>query len=217
MFQAIGSLGNVISGVGNIARGFFGQTPAVEQPQITNIQTVGERDTSGSENYGGQVLQANPLAQFGPQVVQGIQRNLPAIQRALGFGAGGAVVGSQFGGNGDVCESPMQKPYNVNKMTGCITITRKQQMALKDALKFTDIPTLAQSIGLDPMQLCQLLLKRFKARGRGITPASMRTTKRTIRQIKALHSEVSSMAAKKTPVRRRSGAISQVNLRGSSS
>ena len=173
MFQAIGSLGNVISGVGNIARGFFGQTPAVEQPQITNIQTVGERDTSGSENYGGQVLQANPLAQFGPQVVQGIQRNLPAIQRALGFGAGGAVVGSQFGGNGDVCESPMQKPYNVNKMTGCITITRKQQMALKDALKFTDIPTLAQSIGLDPMQLCQLLLKRFKARGRGITPASM--------------------------------------------
>lgn len=209
MFQAIGGIGNVLSGVGNIASRIFGQAPAVEAPQITNIQTVGETERSGAENYGGQVMQANPLTAFGPQVVQGISRNLPAIQRALGIG-GGAVLGSQFlGGNGEVCESPMQKPYNVNKMTGCITITRKQQMALKDALKFTDIPTLAESIGLDPMQLCQLLLKRFKARGRGITPASMRTTKRTIRQIKSLHAEVSSMAGRKTPVRR-TAAVKQV-------
>ena len=199
-----------LGAVGDIAGSIFGfRPPAVESPQITNIQTVGERDTSGSENYGGQVMQANPLAAFGPQIAQGIARNLPSIGRALGIG-GGAVIGSQFlGGNGEICESPMQKPYNVNKMTGCITITRKQQMALKDALKFTDIPTLAASIGLDPMQLCQLLLKRFKARGRGITPASMRTTKRTIRQIKSLHSEVSSMAGRKTPVRR-TAAVKQV-------
>jgi hypothetical protein len=204
-----GFISRLAQPVSSIAQGIFGRAPAVEAPQITNIQTVGERDTSGSENYGGQVMQANPLAQFGPQVIQGLQRNLPAIQRALGFGAGGAVIGSQFSGNGEICESPMQKPYNVNKMTGCITITRKQQMALKDALKFTDIPTLAASIGLDPMELCQLLLKRFKARGRGITAASMRTTKRTIRQIKSLHAEVSSMAGRKTPVRR-TAAVKQV-------
>lgn len=216
MFQAIPRIGSVLTDVVNTARNIF--SPAVEAPQITNIQTVGETERSGSENYGGQVMQANPLAAFGPQVATGIARNLPAIGRALGIGGGGAVIGSQFfGGNGDVCETPSMKPYNVNQMTGCITITRKQQMALKDALKFTDIPTLAQSIGLDPMQLCQLLLKRFKARGKGITPASMRTTKRTIRQIKALHADVASMAARKAPVRRRSGAISQVNLRGSSS
>lgn len=209
MFQAIGGLGNVLSGVGNVVGRFFGQAPAVEAPQITNIQTVGETQESGAENYPANVMQANPLTAFGPQIAQGISRNLPAIGRALGLG-GGAVVGSQFlGGNGEICESPMQKPYNVNKMTGCITITRKQQMALKDALKFTDIPTLASSIGLDPMQLCQLLLKRFKTRGRGITPASMRTTKRTIRQIKSLHAEVSSMAGRKTPVRR-TAAVKQV-------
>ena len=59
------------------------------------------------------------------------------------------------------------------------------------------------------MQLCQLLLKRFKSRGRGITAASMRTTKRTIRQIKSLHNEVSSMAGRKTPVRR-AAAVKQV-------
>ena len=208
MFQAIGGLGRVIRTAGDIAGNFFGR-PAVESPQITNIQTVGETQESGSENYGGQTMQANPLAAFGPQVATGIARNLPAIGRALGIG-GGAVLGSQFlGNNGEICESPMQKPYNVNKMTGCITITRKQQMALKDALKYTDIPTLAQSVGLDPMQLCQLLLKRFKSRGRGITAASMKTTKRTIRQIKSLHSEVSSMAGRKTPVRR-TAAVKQV-------
>ena len=208
MFQAIGGLGNVLSGIGSVATRIFG-SPAVEAPQITNIQTVGETERSGAENYGGGVMQANPLTAFGPQIATGIARNLPNIQRALGIG-GGAVIGSQFlGGSPEICESPMQKPYNVNKMTGCITITRKQQMALKDALKFTDIPTLAESIGLDPMQLCQLLLKRFKSRGRGITAASMRTTKRTIRQIKSLHNEVSSMAGRKTPVRR-AAAVKQV-------
>ena len=209
MFQAIGGLGNIIRTAGDIAGNIFGR-PAVESPQITNIQTVGETQESGSENYGGQMMQANPLAAFGPQVATGIAKNLPAIGRALGIG-GGAVIGSQFlgGSSGEICESPMQKPYNVNKITGCITITRKQQMKLKDALQYTDIPTLAASIGLDPMQLCQLLLKRFKARGRGITAASMRTTKRTIRQIKSLHSEVSSMAGRKTPVRR-TAAVKQV-------
>ena len=208
MFQAIGGIGNVLSGVGNVVSRFFGQAPAVEAPQITNIQTVGETQESGTENYP-RMTKANPIATFGPQIAQGISRNLPAIQRALGIG-GGAVIGSQFlGGNGEVCESPMQKPYNVNKMTGCITVTRKQQKALKDALQFTDIPTLADSIGLDPMQLCQLLLKRFKARGRGITAASMRTTKRTIRQIKSLHADVASMAGRKTPVRR-AAAVKQV-------
>jgi len=206
MFSLLGKIASPIAQIGGQIFGNRG--PAVEAPQITNIQTVGETQESGAENYG-QAIQANPLATFGPQIAQGISRNLPAIGRALGIG-GGAVVGSQFfGGNGDICESPMQKPYNINKMTGCITITRKQQMALKDALKFTDIPTLASSIGLDPMQLCQLLLKRFKARGRGITSASMRTTKRTIRQIKSLHSEVSSMAGRKTPVRRAT-AVKQV-------
>lgn len=199
-----------IPAIANVASSIFGrQKDAVEAPQITNIQTVGERDTSGTENYGGQVMQANPLAAFGPQVVQGISRNLPAIGRALGIGGGIAVGANYLDNSGEVCETPSMRPYNVNKMTGCITITRKQQMKLKDALQYTDIPTLAASIGLDPMVLCQLLLKRFKARGRGITAASMRTTKRTIRQIKSLHSEVSSMAGRKTPVRR-TAAVKQV-------
>jgi hypothetical protein len=209
MFSQIGRIGSIVSDIGNVAARFFGP-PAVEQPQITNIQNVGETQDSGTENAGGQFVQANPLAAYGPQIVQGIGKIAPRIGQALGIGGGTALgISALSNNNGNICESPMQRPFNVSKTTGCITITRRQQMALKDALKFTDIPTLANSIGLDPMQLCQLLLKRFKARGRGITAASMKTTKRTIRQIKSLHSEVSSMAGRRTPVRR-TAAVKQV-------
>lgn len=205
-------IGNIIANtIPAIASSIFGRRnePAVEAPQITNIQTVGENQDSGTESIRNQTMQANPFGALGPQALVSLAKRLPGVAGALGLGTGSAIVASQFLGNGDICESPMQRPYNVNKVTGCITISRKQQQALKNALMYTDIPTLAASIGLDPMQLCQLLLKRFKARGRGITAASMRTTKRTIRQIKSLHNEVSSMAGRKTPVRR-TAAVKQV-------
>ena len=50
-----GILRNIAQPIGNIASGIFGRGPAVEAPQITNIQTVGETQESGSENYPGQV------------------------------------------------------------------------------------------------------------------------------------------------------------------
>ena len=210
-----GALSRIVSPAMELGRSLFGGNQGgLEVPITTNISTTNETAESGNAPYA--PVMANPLGgiatQFAPTILRGLQRNLPAIGTGLGVGGGALAVFG--GGSGELCPTPMSKPYNVNKDTGCITITRKQQNALKDALKYTDIPTLASSIGLDPMILCQLLLKRFKARGRGITPASMRTTKRTIRQIKTLHNEVASMAGRKTPVRRRSGAISQVNLRG---
>lgn len=113
------------------------------------------------------------------------------------------------GGNGDVCQPAGQKPFSVNKMNGCITVTRKQQARLKEMVSIVGLEMTADAIGLDPDQLVLLLLKRFKARGRGITAASMKTTKRTIRQIKSLHNEVSSMAGRRTPARR-TAAVKQV-------
>ena len=64
----------LLSGISDVGSSLFRNfnytnQPAQEAPQITNIQTVGERESSGSENYRGQVMQANPLAAFGPQVV----------------------------------------------------------------------------------------------------------------------------------------------------
>jgi len=199
-------LSKIAQPVAGIASNIFGGRPAVEAPQITNIQTVGETQESGAENYGGQMNQANPLAFFGPQIAQGISRNLPQIGRALGIG-GGAVLGANLlNGDGQVCGtgSNAMMPYSVNKQNGCISVTRKQQARLKQMVSMIGLQETASAIGLDADNLVLLLLKRFKARGRGITPASMRTTKRTIRQIKTLHNEVSSMAGRKTPVRRAS-------------
>ena len=87
-------------------------------------------------------------------------------------------------------------------MNGCVTVTRKQQARLKEMVGIIGLEATASAVGLDTNTLVLLLLKRFKARGRGITAASMRTTKRTIRQIKNLHAEVSSMAGRRTTVRR---------------
>lgn len=205
MFKAIQGIGGI---VGDVASRFFGNAPAVEVPQITNIQTTTETQTSGAEGqYRQPMMQANPLAFFSPQVATGIARNLPSIGRALGIGGGVALGGSALlGGDGEVC-SPMSSsmmPYSVNKQSGCISVTRKQQARLKQMVAMIGLAETANAIGLDQDNLVLLLLKRFKARGRGITPASMRTTKRTIRQIKTLHNEVTSMAGRKTPVRRAS-------------
>jgi hypothetical protein len=189
--------------VADVGSSIFGNMrsnqPAVEVPNITNIQTTNETADSGSERP---MMQANPFA-FTAPVATAIGRNLPAIGRALGLG-GGAVIGANYlsGGDGEVCAPKSSAPYSVNKTSGCISVTRKQQARLKEMVSLIGLEGTAEMVGLDPNTLVMLLLKRFKARGRGITAASMKTTKRTIRQIKSLHAEVSSMAGRRSVVRR---------------
>ena len=198
----LGTIGRIVGGVADVGRSIFGGPPAVESPTITNIATTNETRDSGSQ-YERPMMQANPFAMFTPQVATGIARNLPAIGRALGLG-GGAVVGANLlsGGDGEVCAPKSATPYSVNKTSGCISVTRKQQARLKEMVSLIGLEETASMIGLDANTLVMLLLKRFKARGRGITAASMKTTKRTIRQIKNLHAEVSSMAGRRSVVRR---------------
>ena len=194
------SIAGIVEGVGSIASNIFGQRPAVEVPVVTNIQTTQETQDSGS--MPDRQMQANPLAYFTPQVATGIAKNLPAIGRALGIGAGAGLGISALSPNDPACQPMSMKPYNVSKTTGCLSVTRKQQARLKEMVALIGLEATASAVGLDMNDLVLLLLKRFKARGRGITAASMRTTKRTIRQIKNLHAEVASMAGKRTVTRR---------------
>lgn len=197
--QVLGSVGLAAS-TGNpaFAAGAFRSSQmgsAQETPMGPNLQNTVETQTAGSE---GNFMQA--------RTGRGIISQIPTtVPEAIGLG-----IDYFFGGgNGDVCQPQGSKPYSVNKMNGCITVTRKQQNKLKEMVSIVGLEMTADAVGLDPDQLVLLLLKRFKARGRGITAASMKTTKRTIRQIKSLHSEVSSMAGRKTPVRR-TAAVKQV-------
>lgn len=186
----------------NAFRNIFGKEEkmyAVERPTVTNIENTGENANSGMES--GRFTGATFFPAIGP-IIQGL-RNIPNIGRAIGLG-GGAAVGTAMlqSGSGEVCAPKSATPYSVNKTSGCISVSRKQQARLKEMVSLIGLEQTADMVGLDPNTLVMLLLKRFKARGRGITAASMRTTKRTIRQIKTLHSEVASMAGRRSVVRR---------------
>ena len=194
------------------------------------LQGAFEQGGSAQESFQGQNQQATiETTQSGSQGVEVMEGNIagiPQIARNFlnlgrqvlgnrgvqGFGTGVGAVGFAdqiFGGSQQVCQTPQSMPYSVNKMNGCISVSRKQQQKLKEMVALIGVESTAASIGLNPNDLVLLLLKKFKARGRGITAASMRTTKRTIRQIKTLHNEVSSMAGRRTPVRR-AASVKQV-------
>lgn len=206
----LGSTGQVLGSVGlaaatgrpELAAGAFRSSQmgsAAESAIGPNVQNAIETQTAGSEGLRNNLVQART---GGRGVITQIPTSIPeAVGLGLDYFLG-------LGGD-DVCQPQGQKPFSVNKMNGCITVTRKQQSRLKEMVSIVGLEMTADAVGLDPDQLVLLLLKRFKARGRGITAASMRTTKRTIRQIKSLHSEVSSMAGRKTPVRR-TAAVKQV-------
>lgn len=200
--QVLGAVG-LASATGNPA--YVGGAFRSSQMGSARESAVGQNLQQTIETQGAGSMGGNEFVQArtgGRGIISQIPTTVP---EAIGLG-----IDYFFGnGNGDVCESPSQKPYGVNKQTGCITLTRKQQSRLKEMVSIVGLEMTADAVGLDPDQLVLLLLKRFKARGRGITAASMRTTKRTIRQIKSLHSEVSSMAGRKTPVRR-TAAVKQV-------
>jgi len=78
------------------------------------------------------------------------------------------------------------KAFNVNKQTGCITITRKQQAKLKEAVRMFGGPQVAKNLGITNGMLQQLLLKTFRARRRGISGADIRAVKRVDRQMHSL-------------------------------
>ena len=204
----LGSTGQVLGSVGlaaatgnpGLAAGAFRSSQmgsAAENPMGANLQQTIE--TQGAGNMPSNLVQARTGS-------RGIISQIPTtVPEAIGLG-----IDYFFGGgNGEVCQPKGQAPYSINKQNNCITVTRKQQARLKEMVSIVGLEMTADAIDLDPDTLVLLLLKRFKARGRGITAASMKTTKRTIRQIKSLHSEVSSMAGRKTPLRR-TAAVKQV-------
>tara|TARA_Y100000114_G_C11750830_1_gene324230 strand:+ start:593 stop:1270 length:678 start_codon:yes stop_codon:yes gene_type:complete len=202
----LGSTADVVGGIARRAFGLPGQSaaPAVESASTVSIDNTFETPSSGDEGLyrtvgQGMFTQANPLITRIPQVSDRV--------RDIITGLGGGEIFRQglnfFGGDDVICGTQnSMKPYSINKQTGCISVTRKQQNRLKEMVGIVGLEQTASAVGLDTDTLVLLLLKRFKSRGRGITAASMRTTKRTIRQIKSLHNEVSSMAGRKTAVRR---------------
>ena len=82
------------------------------------------------------------------------------------------------GGSGMMmCPPQAPKAFNVNRQTGCVTITRKQQAKLKEAVRMFGGAAVAKNLGISQQLLQQLLLKTFRPRRRGISGADLRTVK----------------------------------------
>ena len=155
---------------------------------------------------------------------------LPAIagqmaQRVPSFISGAAVGGAMdiidqvsefFTGSDDatsgqmMCPTPArQRAFTVNRQTGCISITRKQQAKLKELVRMVGIEQASKSVGLPVKMVSELLMKTFRQRRRGISGADIKAVKRVDRQMHSLAcalggiSQTSrAVASRKSPAKR---------------
>lgn len=85
-----------------------------------------------------------------------------------------------------MCRPARAKAFSVNRNTGCISITRKQQAKLKELVRMVGIEQASKQIGLPVSMTSQLLLKTFRSRRKGISGADIRAVKRVDRQMHSL-------------------------------
>ena len=102
------------------------------------------------------------------------------------FGDDDAPTGTGMSNGMRMCPPSAPKAFNVNKTTGCVTITRRQQAKLREAVRMFGGAQVASNLGISNQLLQQLLLKTFRARRRGISGADIRAVKRVDRQMHSL-------------------------------
>jgi len=97
-------------------------------------------------------------------------------------------TGSDDAGAGQMmCPTPArQRAFTVNRQTGCISITRKQQAKLKELVRMVGIEQASKSVGLPVRMVSELLMKTFRQRRRGISGADIKAVKRVDRQMHSL-------------------------------
>jgi hypothetical protein len=97
-------------------------------------------------------------------------------------------TGSDDAGAGQMmCPTPArQRSFTVNRQTGCISITRKQQAKLKELVRMVGIEQASKSVGLPVRMVSELLMKTFRQRRRGISGADIKAVKRVDRQMHSL-------------------------------
>lgn len=97
-------------------------------------------------------------------------------------------TGSDDAGAGQMmCPTPVrQRAFTVNRQTGCISITRKQQAKLKELVRMVGIEQASKSVGLPVRMVSELLMKTFRQGRRGISGADIKAVKRVDRQMHSL-------------------------------
>ena len=193
-----------------------------EQDQITQ-EMVDSRDVTEQDYlnmYRGREIYTAGLSDFDTGTV--IDIRYPKSPSATAVGVGMDIVEGvvdYFFGDDDqgaaaqtgmaMCKPSMPKAFNVNRQTGCVTITRKQQAKLKEAVRMFGGAQVAKNLGISQQLLQQLLLKTFRARRKGISGADIRAVKRVDRQMHSLacalggiSSTSRAVASRKSPPKR---------------
>ena len=191
----LGSTGQVLTGLGNIGAGLSGvgaigagiqqatggtnQGQGVAYSQAT--QTVPQETQSSSTQAGmGLALGSGSLVGVGQQLGRGFGQlfgKAPPGLVGLGTGVAGGMavdaVTSMIGGMG-----------------GDIRVTRKQQKMVKDLVMIVGIESAASILGLSVGEVALIMTKKFRATGKGITAAQLRTAQRVNNRIVHMHDKL---------------------------
>ena len=206
----LGSTGQVLSGLGNIGAGLSGvgaigtgiqqatggtnQGQGVAYSQAT--QTLPQETQASSTQAGmGLALGTGSLVGVGQQLGRGFGQLFGKASPGLvGLGTGVAggmavdAVTSMIGGMG-----------------GDIRVTRKQQKMVKDLVMIVGIESAASILGLSVGEVALIMTKKFRATGKGITAAQLRTAQRVNNRIVHMHDKLKAAygsATRRTPARR---------------
>lgn len=191
----LGSTGQVLSGLGNIGAGLSGvgaigtgiqqatggtnQGQGVAYSQAT--QTLPQETQASSTQAGmGLALGTGSLVGVGQQLGRGFGQlfgKAPPGLVGLGTGVAGGMavdaVTSMIGGMG-----------------GDIRVTRKQQKMVKDLVMIVGIESAASILGLSVGEVALIMTKKFRATGKGITAAQLRTAQRVNNRIVHMHDKL---------------------------
>lgn len=172
--QSLSGASGLFSGISSIFGGGTqqGQGTAVDQPK----QTIPQETAASSQVEAGLLpggLLSTGIQALRPLVGTGIQTlRSPIGQIGLGV-AGGLLADASMGNGGQV-----------------VRVTRKQQQQVKQMVELLGIEAAANVLGISVADVAMILTKKFRARGKGITAAQLRTATRVNNRIIHMHDKL---------------------------
>lgn len=209
----LGSTGQVLTGLGNIGAGLSG---------IGQVGYGIQQATGGSQQ--GQAVAVSQATQTVPQETQtsstqagmvpfGAAGSLVGVGQQLGRGFGQlfgkappGLVGLGTGVAGGMAVDAVTSM--IGGMGGEVRVTRKQQKMVKDLVMIVGIEQAASILGLSVGEVALIMTKKFRATGKGITAAQLRTAQRVNNRIIHMHDKLKSSfgaATRRTTTRRATG------------
>lgn len=182
VLTGLGNIGAGLSGLGQVGAGITQATGGTQQGQSVAVsqatQTV-PQETQASSTQAGMVPFGGLLG-VGQQLGRGfgqLMGKAPPGLVGLGTGVAGGMavdaVTSMIGGMG-----------------GEIRVTRKQQKMVKDLVMIVGIEQAAGILGLSVGEVALIMTKKFRATGKGITAAQLRTAQRVNNRIVHMHDKL---------------------------